>query len=94
MLPVEVHRPSGTLVTQALLHLGSQVTLVTDAICDRLGISGPADELTLCFISGSKQFGSRYVSFSVQPLNNTDEKFEVCDARTTPRLSVTGQPVD
>ena len=43
VVPITVHGPAGSHTTHALLDLGSQVTLVTDDLCDRLGISGPSD---------------------------------------------------
>ena len=41
VMPITVHGPSGSRTTNALLDMGSQVTLVTDSLCNRLGISGP-----------------------------------------------------
>ena len=47
VMPITVHGPSGSRTTNALLDMGSQVTLVTDSLCNRLGISGPSNGLVL-----------------------------------------------
>ena len=83
-----MHGPAGSHTTHALLVLGSQVTLVTDDLCDRLGISGPSDGLILSTLNGSERLQSRRVCFSVQPVGSGGDKHEVRNAQTTPRLNV------
>ena len=53
-LPITVHGPAGRCTTHALLDLGSQVTLVTEGLSVRLGISGPIDSSVLSTINGSE----------------------------------------
>ena len=93
-MPVTVHGPAGSHTINALLDSGSQVTLVTDDLCDRLGISGPADELVLRTVNGSERLQSQRVNFSVQAAGTGQERHEIRDAQTTPTLNVTIQPVD
>ena len=88
VVPITVHGPAGSHKTHALLDLGSQVTLVTDDLCDRLGISGPSDGLILSTLNGSERLQSRRVCFTVQPVVTGGDKHEVRNAQTTPRLNV------
>ena len=50
---ITVHGPEGSHDTNALLDLGSQVSLVTEDLCDTFGISGPTHELVLYTLNGS-----------------------------------------
>ena len=94
VIPVTVHGPAGSHTINALLDSGSQVTLVTDDLCDRLGMSGPTDQLVLRTVNGSERLQSRRVNFSVQTAGNGQEGHAIRDAQTTPTLNVTIQPVD
>ena len=94
VIPVTVHGPAGSHTINALLDSGSQVTLVTDDLCDRLGISGPTDQLVLRTVNGSERLQSRRVNFSVQAAGNGREGHAIRNAQTTPTLNVTIQPVD
>ena len=91
--PITVHGPSGAVVTHALLDLGSQITLMTDELCERLGISGPKDGLVLSTLNGNERLQSRRVTFSVQPVGR-EETYEIRDAQTTPKLNVSNHYMD
>ena len=91
--PITVQGPSGTIVTHALLDLGSQVTLITDELCDRLGVSGPTDGLVLSTLNGNERLQSRRVTFSVQPVGG-EELYVIRDAQTTPKLNVANHSMD
>ena len=93
--PITVHGPAGSQTTHALLDLGSQVTLVTDDLCERLGISGPVNDLVLTTVNGKERLRSRRVKFSIHSATN-DEKREILvrDAQTTPTLNVTNHALD
>ena len=89
--PITVHGPAGSQTTHALLDLGSQVTLVTDDLCDRLGISGPANDLLLTTVNGKERLRSRRVTLSIQA---NGEIHEIRDAQTTPTINVTNHALD
>ena len=93
VVPIKVHGPAGSHPTRALLDLGSQVTLVTDDLCDRLGISGPANDLLLTTVNGKERLRSRRVTLSIQSAAN-GEKHEIRDAQTTPTINVTNLALD
>ena len=91
VVPIKVHGPAGSYPTRALLDLGSQVTLVTDDLCDRLGISGPANDLLLTTVNGKERLRSRRVTLSIQA---NGELHEIRDAQTTPTINVTNHALD
>ena len=94
VMPITVHGPSGSHTTNALLDMGSQVTLVTESLCKRLGISGPSDGLVLKTINGSERLQSRRVCFSVESVGGGGEKHNIRDAQTTPTLNVSHHSMD
>ena len=91
VVPIKVHGPAGSHPTRALLDLGSQVTLVTDDLCDRLGISGPANDIVLTTVNGKERLRSRRVTLAIQA---NGEKREIRDAQTTPTINVTNHALD
>ena len=93
-LPITVHGPAGRCTTHALLDLGSQVTLVTEGLSDRLGISGPIDSSVLSTINGSERLRSRRVSFVIEPVSSGGTRHEIRNAQTTPTLSVSNHAMD
>ena len=93
VVPIKVHGPAGSHPTRALLDLGSQVTLVTDDLCERLGISGPANDLVLTTVNGKERLRSRRVTLSIQSAAN-GENHEIRDAQTTPTINVTNHALD
>ena len=62
--------------------------MVTDDLCDRLGILGPSDGLILSTLNDSERLQSRRVCFSVQPVGSGGDKHEVRNAQTIPKLNV------
>ena len=94
VVPIDVHGPAGSRTTHVLLDNGSQVTPVTDDLCDRLGIPGPADGLVLSTVNGSERLRSRRVCFSVQSASNAGERHAIRDAQTTPTLNVSNHSMD
>ena len=93
-LPVTVYGPAGSYTTNALLDLGSQVTLVTDDLCNRLGISGPSDGLVLGTLNGRQRLQSRSVCLSVESVCSGGEVHDIRDAQTIPTLDVLHRSTD
>ena len=94
VVPIKVHGPAGSHPTRALLDLGSQVTLVTDDLCESLGISGPANDLVLTTVNGKERLRwSRRVTLSIQSAVN-GENHEIRDAQTTSTINVTNLALD
>ena len=89
-----MYGPAGSCKTHALLDLGSQVTLVTEGLSDRLGISGPVDNLVLSTINGSERLRSRRVSFAIEPVTSSGTRHEIRNAQTTPTLNVSSHTID
>ncbi|KAF0290152.1 hypothetical protein FJT64_011649 [Amphibalanus amphitrite] len=85
---------SRSRTTNALLDLGSQVTLVTDGLCDRLGISGPAGKLLLSTLNGNQTMQSRRVSFAVEAVGGDGKAHCIQNAQTTPTLNVSAKVMD
>ena len=94
VMPITVHGPSGSRTTNALLDMGSQVTLVTDSLCNRLGISGPSNGLVLKTVNGSERLQSRRVCFSIESVGGSDKRHDIRDAQTTPTLNMSHHSVD
>ena len=94
VVPITVNGPAGSRTTNALLDLGSQVTLITDDLCDRLGISGPTDKLMLSTLSGSQTMKSRRVSFAVEAVGGDGKAHYIRNAQTTPTLNVSNRVTD
>ena len=94
VMPITVHGPSGSRTTNALLDMGSQVTLVTDSLCNRLGISGPSNGLVLKTVNGSERLQSRLVCFSIESVGGSDKRHDIRDAQTTPTLNMSHHSVD
>ena len=88
VMPITVHGPSGSRTTNALLDMGSQVTLVTDSLCNRLGISGPLNGLVLKTVNGNERLQSRRVCFSIESVGGSDKRHDIRDAQTTPTLNM------
>ncbi|KAF0301026.1 hypothetical protein FJT64_026600 [Amphibalanus amphitrite] len=88
VVPITVNGPAGSRTTNALFDLGSQVTLITDDLCDRLGISGPTDKLVLSTLSGTQTTTSRRVSFAVEAVGGDGRAHRIRNAQTTPTLNV------
>ena len=68
---MQLHGPEGSHDTNALLDLGSPVTLVMDDLCDKLGIPRSMDELLLNTLNGSERLQPPLVSFTVQSVKLT-----------------------
>ncbi|XP_043212716.1 uncharacterized protein LOC122376815, partial [Amphibalanus amphitrite] len=94
VVPVTVNGPAGSRTTNALFDLGSQVTLITDDLCDRLGISGPIDKLVLSTLSGTQTTTSRRVSFAVEAVGGDGRARRIRNAQTTPTLNVSAKAMD
>ncbi|KAF0310696.1 hypothetical protein FJT64_001893 [Amphibalanus amphitrite] len=94
VVPITVNGPAGSRTTNALFDLGSQVTLITDDLCDRLGISGPTDKLVLSTLSGTQTTTSRRVSFAVEAVGGDGRAHRIRNAQTTPRLNVSAKAMD
>ncbi|KAF0291066.1 hypothetical protein FJT64_010776 [Amphibalanus amphitrite] len=94
VVPITVNGPAGSRTTNALLDLGSQITLITDDLCDRLGISGPTDKLVLSTLSGTQTTTSRRVSFAVEAVGGDGRAHRIRNAQTTPTLNVSAKAMD
>ena len=94
VMPITVHGPSGSRTTNALLDMGSQVTLVTDSLCNRLGISGPSNGLVLKTVNGCERLQSRCVCFSIESVGGSEIRHDIRDAQTTPTLNMSHHSVD
>ncbi|XP_043238930.1 uncharacterized protein LOC122390257 [Amphibalanus amphitrite] len=94
VVPITVNGPAGSRTTNALLDLGSQVTLVTDGLCDRLGISGPAGKVLLSTLNGNQTMQSRRVSFAVEAVGGDGKAHCIQNAQTTPTLNVSAKVMD
>ena len=94
VMPITVHGPSGSRTTNALLDMGSQVTLVTDSLCNRLGISGPSNGLVLKTVNGCERLQSRRVCFSIESVGGSEMRHDIRDAQTTPTLNMSHHSVD
>ena len=94
-MPVEISGPRGHLEANALLDLGSQVSLVTDHVASQLGITGPIETLRLGNINNTQVYPSQNVTFDIVPANTTEQPaYTVRNAQTTPRLNVSGYIMD
>ena len=93
ILPVIVRGPNGQRVVNALLDLGSQVSLITEQLATDLGLSGPDEPLRLGTVSGSSTHASKRVKLRVQPHDGADE-FAVPGVRTTPVINVTSSALN
>ncbi|KAF0292281.1 hypothetical protein FJT64_009708 [Amphibalanus amphitrite] len=94
VVPITVNGPAGSRTTNALLDLGSQITLITDDLCDRLGISGPTDKLVLSTLSGTQTTTSRRVSLAVEAVGGDGRAHRIRNAQTTPTLNVSAKAMD
>ena len=90
---VAVHGPGGSRRVNALLDLGSQLSLVTESLASQLGLTGPVEQLRIATVDSTATRPSRRVRFAVQPLGSC-ECFDVVNAQTTPTLNVSGQAVN
>ena len=93
VVPLTVHGPNGNRKVNALLDLGSQISLVTENLAGQLGLTGPVQPLRIATVDHTTARPSRRVKFSVQPMES-EESFEVVDAQTTPTLNISGQAVN
>ncbi|KAF0298524.1 hypothetical protein FJT64_004124 [Amphibalanus amphitrite] len=91
VVPITVNGPAGSRTTNALLDLGSQITLITDDLCDRLGISGTTDKLVLSTLSGTQTTTSRRVSLAVEAVGGDGRAHRIRNAQTTPTLNVSAK---
>ena len=93
IVPVAVHGPHGRKNVNALLDMGSQLSLIKHDTASQLGIDGPVKPMKINTINGSQTRSSRQVNFEIQSLLSED-RFQVTAARTTPMLNVSGQAID
>ena len=93
IVPVYIHGPRGKTKVNALLDMGSQISLIKERTASRLGLQGPAQPLKISTIDGSQTRMSQQVNFDVQSLL-TEERFQVTGAQTTPTLNVPGHAIN
>ena len=92
-VPVYVHGPYGIKQVNALLDLGSEISLVTERTSSQLGLDGPVRPLRISTIDSSQKRLSRRVDLEIQPLSS-DERFNVTNVQTTRLLNVPGQAIN
>ena len=85
--------PKGQRTVNVLLYLGSQVTLISEQLASDLGLKGPADNISLGTVNGSRSYRSQRVEFDLRP-RASSQQFCVRGARTTPVLNVKGPAVN
>ena len=93
IVPVHVHGPRGTRKVNALLDMGSQISLIREDTAAHLGLDGPVQPLNISTIDASQTRPSRQVDFEIQSLSSED-RFRVTAAQTTPLLNVPGHAID
>ena len=93
IVPIYVHGPGGRKRANALLDMGSQISLIREDTALQLGLDGPVQSLRISTVDGSQTRPSRQVDFEIQPLSS-DDRFQVTAAQTTPLLNVPGHAID
>ena len=93
IVPVVVHGPRGKRKVNALLDMGSEISLIKDDIASQVGLEGPVESLKIGTVDGSKTRSSRRVNFQIQSLIS-EERFQVAAARTTPLINVSGHAIN
>ena len=96
VLPVTIHGPSGSKTVNALMDMGSEVSLIDTELANGLGLEmGPAEPLLLSTVNEMKTHQSHKVSFDMEGNAPHDrEMFTVCDVRTVSRLGIHTHVID
>ena len=94
ILPVTVRGPSGRRVVNALLDLGSQVSLMTEQLAIDLGVNGPSEPLRLGTVACSLTHVSKRVELQVKAKEGDATEYLLKDVRTTPILNVTSSTLN
>ena len=93
ILPVSARGPNGQRIVNAMLDLGSQVSLVTEQLAAELGLDGPTESLCLGTVAGSSTRASKRVDLQVRP-HRGGRDYTVRSARTTPVINMAGSAVN
>ena len=93
IVPVYVHGPHGRRKVNALLDMGSQISLIKEDTASRLGLEGRVQPLRISTVDGSQTRPSRQVNIEIQSLLS-EERFTVTAAQTTPVLNVPGHAIN
>ena len=94
ILPVTIRGPHGQRVqVNALLDLGSQVSLITEKLATDLALQGPTENLCLSTVAGSSTYPSKRVDLTVQPIHG-DSAYPIRGVRTVPTISMVGSALN
>lgn len=80
-------------LTFALLDPGSEATIITNHLADKLGLSGKTANVRFGTFRRSEEMETRVVSFSIKSLDTT-VKMEVDKAYTVPEIKLSRRNID
>ncbi|KAF8563478.1 Zinc knuckle [Paragonimus westermani] len=92
MIPVRVVGPTEDVLTYAFLDSGSDTTLVSQELINRLNLTGKPSEIRVTTIAGSQVIPGRTVALEIRSLDGENE-FAVERAHSVPSLRMK-PPVD
>ncbi len=94
VLPVTIHGPAGLHRTYAMLDMGNTCTLIQASVADKVGLTGPTEQMILNGVQQRSCIASRIVDFGVSSVANPTNPFTVSQARTVERLNLPKISID
>lgn len=70
VIPVKLKGPKGVIIVNALLDTGSDATLLSKAVMEKLGLDGDLKTLSLTTLHGERRTDAFRVNLSIGPVNS------------------------